>query len=89
MLLSSHLDPVVDEWLLMKSPVPVLAILAFYLYFVLKLGPKMMENRKPFEMKWLLVAYNAYQVLFSVWLCAQVRELNSLILLIRFLSTIK
>lgn len=32
-----------------------------------------MENRKPFDMQWLLVLYNGYQVLFSAWLCAQVR----------------
>lgn len=57
----------------MQSPLPVLTILAFYLYFVLKLGPKLMENRKAYDMQWFLVLYNGYQVLFSAWLCAQVR----------------
>lgn len=71
------LNPTVDEWLFMKSPLPILTILAFYLYFVLKLGPKLMENRKPFEMQWLLVLYNGYQVVFSAWLCAQVFQVNN------------
>lgn len=34
-----------------------------------------MENKKPYEMKWLMVLYNAYQVLFCTWLCAQVNNL--------------
>lgn len=63
------IDPVVDEWFLMKSPVPVLSILSLYLFFVLKWGPKWMDKRKPFELKNLLIAYNAYQVCFSIWLC--------------------
>lgn len=71
------LNPTVDEWLFMKSPLPILTILAVYLYFVLKLGPKLMEHRKPFEMQWLLVLYNGYQVVFSAWLCAQVFQVNN------------
>lgn len=64
-------DPVVDSWLLMKSPIPVVTILLAYLYFVLVLGPKLMERRKPYNLKGVMVAYNAYQVLFSLWLCSQ------------------
>ncbi|CAH1978672.1 unnamed protein product [Acanthoscelides obtectus] len=64
-------DPIVDSWLFMKSPVPVVTILITYLYFVLKLGPKMMAKREPYNLQTLLVAYNAYQVLFSIWLCSQ------------------
>lgn len=55
----------------MQSPIPVITILASYLYFVLKLGPQWMARRKPFEIQPLLVAYNGYQVLFSIWLCCQ------------------
>jgi len=36
-----------------------------------------MENRKPFDMQWLLVVYNGYQVLFSAWLCAQAFQVNN------------
>jgi hypothetical protein len=65
-------DPVVDSWFLMSSPIPVLTILGFYLYFVLKLGPQLMATRKPFNLQGLLVAYNFYQVIFSIWLCSTV-----------------
>nr|CAD7580960.1 unnamed protein product [Timema californicum] len=61
--------PMVDSWLFMSSPVPILTILALYLYFVLSLGPNMMNSREPFHLQKLLVAYNLYQVLFSSWLC--------------------
>lgn len=56
----------------MKSPSLVLFILSIYLIFVLKLGPKLMENRKAFELKSLLIVFNASLVVFSLWLAAQV-----------------
>ncbi|KAK4875913.1 hypothetical protein RN001_012335 [Aquatica leii] len=71
-VLEHQKDPIVDTWMFMKSPVPVVAILIFYLYFVLKLGPQLMEKRKAFNLTYVLIAYNAYQVIFSSWLCAQV-----------------
>ncbi|XP_047103938.1 elongation of very long chain fatty acids protein 7 [Schistocerca piceifrons] len=68
-LIQHKKHPLVDQWLLMDSPVPLLLILGFYLYFVLKLGPALMAHRKPFELQKVLIFYNAYQVVFSVWLC--------------------
>lgn len=65
------LDPIVDSWLFMSSPVPVVTILLVYLYFVLKLGPKLMEKRDAFDLKKVMIGYNLYQVLFSTWLCCQ------------------
>lgn len=66
----------VDSWLFMKSPLPVTFILMFYLYFVLKGGPSWMENREPFQLTNLLIFYNAYQVLFSIWLCSHALSVN-------------
>jgi hypothetical protein len=40
--------------------------------FLQVLGPKLMENRKPFHFKKTLVFYNFLQVIFSVWLFYQV-----------------
>uniref|UniRef100_A0A1B0CDB3 Elongation of very long chain fatty acids protein n=1 Tax=Lutzomyia longipalpis TaxID=7200 RepID=A0A1B0CDB3_LUTLO len=45
----------------MRSPFPVIGIVLVYLYFVLKLGPYLMESRKPYNMQKLLVFYNFYQ----------------------------
>lgn len=56
----------------MGSPIPVLLILCGYLAFVLKIGPYLMSKRDALKMNKLLVAFNAYQMLFSVWLFSQV-----------------
>ncbi|XP_017883722.1 elongation of very long chain fatty acids protein AAEL008004 isoform X2 [Ceratina calcarata] len=58
----------VDSWPMMGSPGPMLCIVGTYLAFVLKVGPKMMEKRPAFQLNSLLIAYNAFQVVFSVWL---------------------
>jgi hypothetical protein len=57
-IIETRKDPMVDSWFLMSSPVPILSILGFYLYFVLKLGPQLMANRKAFNLQKILVAYN-------------------------------
>ncbi|XP_054344746.1 very long chain fatty acid elongase 7 isoform X2 [Pongo pygmaeus] len=62
-------DPRVEDWLLMSSPLPQTILLGFYVYFVTSLGPKLMENRKPFELKKAMITYNFFIVLFSVYMC--------------------
>ncbi|EZA51593.1 Elongation of very long chain fatty acids protein [Ooceraea biroi] len=52
----------------MRSPFPTLFICFGYVYTVKVLGPKVMENRKPFQLKNTLVVYNLFQVIFSAWL---------------------
>lgn len=66
----------VDSWLFMKSPLPVTFMLIIYLCFVLKGGPSWMENREPFKLTRVLIIYNAYQVLFSIWLCSHALSVN-------------
>ncbi|KAG5306256.1 ELOV4 protein, partial [Acromyrmex insinuator] len=58
----------VDTWPLMKSPGPMLYIVGAYLLFVLKVGPKMMEKRPAYKLNAVMIGYNAFQVLFSIWL---------------------
>lgn len=58
---------------MMSSPGPMLCIVGTYLAFVLKVGPKMMEKRPAFQLNSLLIAYNALQVIFSIWLTLRVR----------------
>lgn len=71
-LVTGH-SPMIDEWFLMKSPLPIFGILIAYLYFVMRAGPRMMQNRKPMELKAAMILYNASQVILSVWLCFMVR----------------
>lgn len=58
----------------MSSPVPLLTILTTYLYFSLSAGPRWMKDRKPFDLKYVLIVYNALQVAFSIWLVHEVRR---------------
>ncbi|CAH1375202.1 unnamed protein product [Tenebrio molitor] len=76
-LIETKRDPKVDSWLFMHSPVPVVSILLVYLYFVLKLGPQLMEKRKAFDLKRVLIGYNLYQVVFSMWLCCKAITVKS------------
>nr|CAD7443771.1 unnamed protein product [Timema bartmani] len=60
--------PRTSHWPLMSSPFPTLAICLSYVYLTKVAGPKLMENRKPFELRNVLIAYNLFQVIFSSWL---------------------
>uniref|UniRef100_UPI00358F771C very long chain fatty acid elongase 7-like n=1 Tax=Myxine glutinosa TaxID=7769 RepID=UPI00358F771C len=66
--LMKNADPRVDGWLFMNSPFEQGFVLIFYVYFVKNLGPRLMENRKPFDLKNAMIIYNASLVLFSVYL---------------------
>ncbi|XP_076450685.1 very long chain fatty acid elongase 4-like isoform X1 [Babylonia areolata] len=50
-------DERVGDWLLMPSYTPTLVLTAMYLVAVY-VGPKIMKNREPFQLKWALVLYN-------------------------------
>lgn len=65
-------DETIDRWFLMSSPGPVFSIVAVYLLFVLKIGPAFMKNRKPYQLKNIMIVYNAFQVCYSIWMCRTV-----------------
>lgn len=65
-------DPRTANWPLMSSPFPTLAICLTYVFVVKVVGPKLMENKKPMELRKVLIYYNLFQVLFSVWLFIEV-----------------
>lgn len=67
-LMENKSDPRVKDWFLMSSPFPTLLICLSYAYSMKVLGPKLMENRKPFELKKIIIVYNALQVIFSTWI---------------------
>nr|XP_050844905.1 elongation of very long chain fatty acids protein AAEL008004-like isoform X4 [Vespula vulgaris] len=67
-ILDKHADTRTTNWLLMRSPFPTLFICLTYIYIVKVLGPKLMENRKPFQLTNVLIVYNLFQVIFSAWL---------------------
>ncbi|KPJ15888.1 Elongation of very long chain fatty acids protein AAEL008004 [Papilio machaon] len=61
-------DPRVQGWFLFDTPLPTLAMVIAYLAFVMVAGPLWMANKKPFRIQNVLVAYNAGQVLLSLYM---------------------
>lgn len=52
----------------MNTPYPVMTTIIVYLVFVLKIGPRYMQNREPFELKSLMMLYNLFQVAYNLWM---------------------
>lgn len=71
-------DPRLKDYPLMGNPLKMSAILLTYLFFVLYAGPRLMANRKPFQLKEAMIIYNfsmvalctfiVYEFLMSGWL---------------------
>lgn len=56
----------------MSSPFPQTIIILSYIYFVKTLGPRLMENRKPFDLKRPMIIYNFSIVVFSLYMIYEV-----------------
>jgi hypothetical protein len=56
----------------MGMPWAVISLCAAYLYFVLKAGPKLMQNREAFELKTVLSAYNIFQMVINSFIFVMV-----------------
>ena len=52
----------------MGSPYPLLNIFAMYLMIVKYVGPKFMQNRKPFDLNNFTRIYNLYQVISCIYI---------------------
>lgn len=65
-------DPRTEDWFLMSSPLPQTIIILAYIYFVTSLGPRLMENRKAFDLKGILIVYNFGVVALSLYMCYEV-----------------
>ncbi|XP_056889567.1 elongation of very long chain fatty acids protein 7a isoform X2 [Takifugu flavidus] len=61
-------DSRTESWFLMSSPLPQTIVIAIYIYFVTSLGPRIMENRKPLDLKGVLIFYNFSVVALSVYM---------------------
>uniref|UniRef100_T1D4I5 Elongation of very long chain fatty acids protein n=1 Tax=Psorophora albipes TaxID=869069 RepID=T1D4I5_9DIPT len=61
-------EDTIDRYPLMASPVPSSILIAIYLYVIYKWGPSYMENRKPFDLKLIIAAYNIFQVIACSYL---------------------
>ncbi|KAI3384951.1 hypothetical protein SNEBB_005127 [Seison nebaliae] len=61
-------DPRTDIYPLMDNPWPTWYIIISYLVFVFLIGPRIMRNRQPFEIKKLLFVYNFCLVVLSLYM---------------------
>lgn len=67
-LMDNRSDPRVKDWPMMSSPWPTLAACVCYAICARKIGPALMANRKPFELRNVLIVYNLAQTIFSAWI---------------------
>ncbi|KAM3604224.1 uncharacterized protein V6R79_008187 [Siganus canaliculatus] len=63
--LQSMTDVRVVDYPLMKSPFEMTAILAAYVFFSVYVGPRLMANRKPFQLNTAMIVYNLSMVLLN------------------------
>ncbi|KAL7018390.1 hypothetical protein ACKWTF_010732 [Chironomus riparius] len=69
-------DKRVKDWLFMSSPFKPIAIIAIYLFIVLKWGPKWMEKRQPYKLDFIIKTYNLLQVACCLFLTVDVFRLT-------------
>lgn len=59
----------------MNNPLPTLGMVATYLTWVLIIGPIYMRDRKPMDIKNIIIFYNGFQVLLSAYMFYEVSVL--------------
>ncbi|XP_044184403.1 elongation of very long chain fatty acids protein 4-like isoform X1 [Acropora millepora] len=64
-------DPKTADWPLVATPWPTVAFLAAYL-FIVKVGPKIMEKRRAYNLREVLIVYNFAIVLLSAYMMYEV-----------------
>ena len=62
------LDQRVKDLFLMRTPFPGLVIIGLYMAFILKWGPKYMENRRPMKVEGFIKVFNIIQIFCCTFL---------------------
>lgn len=60
------------DFFLVGSPFILVCILTSYVYFVTKLGPQLMKNRAAFNLKTVMIIYNAFQIVINAFIFIEV-----------------
>lgn len=60
----------------MDNPLPTLGLVAAYLAWVMVIGPLYMRDRKPLDVRNMIIYYNAGQVLLSAYMFYEVIIIN-------------
>ncbi|KAF2884520.1 hypothetical protein ILUMI_21665 [Ignelater luminosus] len=64
-------DARVKNWMFLNTPLNLIGIYLLYAAIVLH-SRQIMKNRKPFSLKYLLIMYNGFQILFSAYICKEI-----------------
>ncbi|CAG9798021.1 unnamed protein product [Chironomus riparius] len=67
-------NAIVRSWAFTSSPYPIFSVFAIYLWIVYKSGPKFMENRKPYNLTYVIRFYNIYQILACLFVVVKSHE---------------
>lgn len=66
-------DPRLHNYpLLSGGPAPLIFLILCYVVLVTWIGPVLMRNYKPFQLKMVILAYNLFNVLTSVYFCMSI-----------------
>lgn len=57
-----------ENWVFKHSMLPLILVTFSYLYFVLKCGPRYMENRPPYKLTTFIKYYNIAQIVLNSWI---------------------
>lgn len=74
-LFNQSCDPRTENLPLVASPWPIAGVIALYLCFVNKWGPKMMAHRKAFDLQNTMIVFNLVQILGNLYIMVFVRQL--------------
>ncbi|XP_072758486.1 very long chain fatty acid elongase 7 [Anoplolepis gracilipes] len=69
-------DPRTKDYFMIGSPLPGLALLGFYIYFVYNLGPRLMSKRQPFQLNRILQIYNLLQIIINAYIFYRALDLG-------------
>lgn len=63
-----HVGPVVDNWYLFSSPLPIISVLITYLILVKYVGPRYMKDRKAYDLLWAIRIFNLVQIGYNLFM---------------------
>lgn len=61
-------DERVEHLPFIGSPLPIVGLIIFYVYFVTEWGPKLMKDRKAFDLKGVIKIYNLIQIFANLYI---------------------
>ncbi|GBN18040.1 hypothetical protein AVEN_163679-1 [Araneus ventricosus] len=84
-MLLGPIDPRVVKYPLLSSLLPTVFFSTIFLIFIKLIGPALMRNREPYNLRHVMVVFNIFLVGVNGWITFTVRFYFTSLLLTRFL----